>query len=79
MNLTPVQVLALGAIWVLLLAVLSGSIVAWSKWLARYMNSAKPDRIAAGPQATVGFVDILVSFLLLFTLFLIAQVAWRAL
>lgn len=79
MNLTPVQVLALGAIWVLLLAVLSGSIVAWSKWLARYMNSAKPDRIAAGPQATVGFVDILVSFLLLFTLFLIAPVAWRAL
>ena len=79
MNLTPIQVLALGAIWVLLLAVLSGSIVAWSKWLARYMNSAKPDRIAAGPQATVGFVDILVSFLLLFTLFLIAPVAWRAL
>ena len=79
MNLTPIQVLALGAIWVLLLAVLSGSIVAWFKWLARSRNSAKPDRIAAWPQATVGFVDILVSFLLLFTLFLIAPVAWRAL
>lgn len=79
MNITPAQVLALGVIWVLLLAVLGGSIVAWSKWLARYMNSAKPDRIATGPQATVGFVDILVSVLLLFTLFLIAPVAWRAL
>ncbi len=79
MNLTPVQSLALGIIWFLLLAVLGGSIVAWSKWIARYMNSVKLDRIATGPQATVGFVDILVCVLLLFTLFLLAPVAWRAL
>ncbi len=79
MNLTPVQSLAFGLMWVLLLAVLGGSIIAWSKWVARYRNSEKPDRIATGPQATVGFVDILVSVLLLFTLFLLAPVAWRAL
>ena len=79
MNLTPVQILALGVIWVLLLAVLGGSIVAWSKWIARYMNSMKPDQIAIGPQATVGFVDILVSVLVLFTLFVSAPVAWKAL
>ncbi len=79
MNLTPVQILALGVIWVLLLAVLGGSIVAWSKWIARYMNSVKPDQIAISPQATVGFVDILVSALVLFTLFVSAPVAWKAL
>ena len=79
MNLTPVQLLALGVIWVLLLAVLGGSIVAWSKWIARYRNNVKPDRIAIGPQATVGFVDILVSALVLFTLFVSAPVAWKAL
>ena len=79
MNLSPVQSLALGVMWVLLLAVLGGSIIAWSKWIARYRNSEKPDRIATGPQAIVGFVDILVSVLLLFTLFLLAPVAWRTL
>lgn len=79
MNLTPVQSLALGVMWVLLLAVLGGSIVVWSKWIARYRNSEKPDRIATGPQATVGFVDILVCVLLMFALFLLAQVAWRTL
>ena len=79
MNLTPLQILALGVIWVLLLAVLGGSIVAWSKWIARYRNNVKPDRIAIGPQATVGFVDILVSALVLFTLFVSAPVAWKAL
>ena len=79
MNLTPVQSLALGVMWVLLFAVLGGSIVAWSKWIARYRNRVKPDRIANGPQATVGFVDILASVLLLFTLFLLAPVAWKAL
>ena len=79
MNLTPIQILALGVIWVLLLAVLGGSIVAWSKWIARYMNSVKPDQIAISPQATIGFVDILVSALVLFTLFVSAPAAWQAL
>ena len=79
MNLTPIQILALGVIWVLLLAVLGGSIVAWSKWIARYMNSVKPDQIAISPQATIGFVDILVSALVLFTLFVSAPAAWKAL
>ena len=79
MNLSQTQSMALGAIWFLMLLVLIGSIVEWSKWIARYSNGVKPDRIAKGPQATVGLIDILVAALVLFVLFFYAAVAWRAL
>ena len=78
MNLTQTQSMALAAIWILLLLVLVGSIVEWSKWIARYTNGVKPDRIARGPQATVGLIDILVAALVLIVLFFYAAVVWRA-
>ena len=70
--------MALAAIWILLLLVLVGSIVEWSKWIARYTNGVKPNRIARGPQATVGLIDILVAALVLIVLFFYAAVVWRA-
>jgi len=79
MNLTQTQSMALAAIWILLLLVLVGSIVEWSKWIARYTNGVKADRIASGPQATVGLIDILVAALVLIVLFFYAAVVWRAL
>lgn len=79
MNLTQTQSMALGAIWFLLLLVLVGSIIEWSKWIASYTNGVKPNRIAKGPQATVGLIDILVAVLVLILLFFYAAVAWRAL
>ncbi len=79
MNLTQTQSMALSAIWILLLLVLVGSIVEWSKWIARYANGVKADQIASGPQATVGLIDILVAALVLFVLFFYAAVVWKAL
>lgn len=78
MTLTQIQSLALGGMCALLFAVVGGSIVEWSKWIARYRNGVKPVRLPTGPQATVGLVDILVTFLVLFSLFFFAAVVWRA-
>ena len=78
MTLTQIQSLALGGMCALLFAVVGGSIVEWSKWIARYRNGVKPVRVPTGPQATVGLVDILVTFLVLFSLFFFAAVVWRA-
>ncbi len=78
MTLTQIQSLALGGMCALLFAVVGGSIVEWSKWLARYRNGVKPVRMPTGPQATVGLIDILVTFLVLFSLFFFAAVVWRA-
>ncbi|HUP81256.1 MAG TPA: CPBP family intramembrane glutamic endopeptidase, partial [Pirellula sp.] len=55
-----------------------GSLVEWSKWIAHYTNGVKSDRIACGPQATVGLIDILVAALVLVVLFFYAAVVWRA-
>ena len=70
--------MALAAIWILLLLVLVGSVLEWSKWIARYTNGVKLDRIARGPQATVGLIDILVAALVLIVFFFNAAVVWRA-
>ncbi len=78
MTLTQIQSLALGGMCALLFAVVGGSIVEWSKWLTRYRNGDKPVRIPTGPQATVGLVDIMVTFLVLLSLFFFAAVLWRA-
>jgi len=78
MTLTQIQSLALGGMCALLFAVVGGSIVEWSKWIARYRNGVKRVQLPMGPQATVGLVDILVTFLVLFSLFFFAAVVWRA-
>ncbi len=78
MTLTQIQSLALGGMCALLFAVVGGSIVEWSKWIARYRNGVKSVRMPTEPQATVGLVDILVTFLVLFALFFFAAVVWRA-
>ena len=58
MILTQVQSLALGALWTLILVVCGGSILEWSRWIRRRLDGVKHKRVVPGPQATVGFVDI---------------------
>ncbi len=77
MTLTLAQSMALGAICSMFLVVLGGSIVEWAKWIGGRRNQVKPSRKACGPQATVGFVDILVAFFLLLMLFAMAATTWR--
>lgn len=78
MILTPFQALALGLTSALMFAVLGGSLIAWSKCIAGYLNGSKADRVATSPQATVGLIDLLVTLLVLGLLFSLAAMSWRA-
>ena len=51
----------------------------WSKWLARRLNREKPIHVAQEPQATVGLIDLMVTFLTLFALFYAAAILWGTL
>ncbi len=77
MTLTLAQSMALGAICSIFLVVLGGSVVEWAKWIGGRLHKVKPSRKACGPQATVGFVDIVVAFFLLLMLFAMAATTWR--
>ena len=77
MTLTLAQSMALGAICSMLLVVLGGSVIEWAKWIGGGLNKAKPSNKASGPQATVGFVDIVVAFFILLMLFAMAATTWR--
>ena len=61
----------------MLLAVLGGSVIEWGKWLTGRLNHTKQSSRACGPQATVGFVDIVVAFFMLLILFAMAATTWR--
>ncbi len=78
MILTPIQSLALAALWALIFAVCGGAIFEWIRWFRQRLSGATQRRVIVGPQATVGFVDILVTLLVLISLFFFAAVAWRA-
>lgn len=76
---TQMQSLAIAATSAILFTVFGGSLVEWSKWLARRLNREKPIYIAQQPQATVGLVDLIVTFLSLFALFYAAAIVWGSL
>ena len=78
MILTPLQSLAMGALWGLIIAVCGGAFVEWSRWIKRRLDGVKTHSVVPGPQATVGFVDILVTVLVLMMLFFSAAVTWSA-
>ena len=78
MILTPLQSLAMGALWGLIIAVCGGAFVEWSRWIKRRLDGVKNHSVVPGPQATVGFVDILVTVLVLMMLFFSAAVTWSA-
>ena len=63
----------------MLLVVLGGSVVEWAKWFTGRQNIIKLSQKACGPQATVGFVDIVVAIFLLLVLFAMAATTWRVL
>ena len=72
--LTPIQMLASLAAVGLLLTIVAGSIVGWSMWISgRRIKST-----AIGPQATVGLIDLVMTIVVLFTLFFFAMVTWRS-
>jgi len=76
---TQMQSLAIAATGAILLTVFGGSLVEWSKWLARPENREKSSHVAQEPQATVGLLDLLVTFLTLFALFYAAAILWGSL
>ncbi len=78
MILTPVQSLALAALWALIFAVCGGAIFEWTKWFRQRLGGVTLKRVILGPQATVGFVDIAVTLFVLISLFFSAVVAWKA-
>lgn len=63
----------------MLLVVFGGSVVEWARWFFQRHSQAKPSYKVCGPQATVGFVDILVAIFLLLMLFAMAATTWRVL
>jgi len=76
---TQMQSLAIAATVAILFTVFGGSLVEWSKWLARRLNKEKPIHVAQEPQATVGLLDLLVTFSTLFALFYAAAILWGTL
>ena len=72
--LTPIQMLASLAAVGLLLTIVAGSIVGWSMWISGRRIKSK----AIGPQATVGLIDLVMTIVVLFTLFFFAMVTWRS-
>ena len=76
---TQMQSLAIGATGAIVFTVFGGSLVEWSKWIARRLKREKPIHVAQEPQATVGLIDLMVTFLTLFALFYAAAILWGTL
>ncbi len=79
MTLTQVQSLAIVATGSILFTVFAGSLVEWSKWIARQWNGEKISLAVQEPQATVGLIDLLATFTTLAALFFAAAVLWTVL
>lgn len=75
---TTVQSIAGFVAGALMLSVLGGSIAAWSHWIGQYRAGGLVKRQVNSPQATVGFIDLLVSFLILMCLFFFSATLLRA-
>jgi membrane protease YdiL (CAAX protease family) len=70
---TPLQAIVGSLVVMLLLSVLLGSIISWSLWF----SGKRPEVIARQPMATIGFVDLMVTFAIMITLYAIAMLLWR--
>ena len=73
---TPIQTAAIFVVYLLFMAVVGGSIISWSAWIARLRNGTAPKPWVRSPQATIGFVDILATIVVLIASFFVIAVIW---
>ena len=78
-QMTPAQTQswALAATGAILFTVFAGSLVEWSKWLARQLRGETTSPTVREPQGTVGLIDLLVTFVTLVLLFYTAAILWN--
>jgi membrane protease YdiL (CAAX protease family) len=77
MILTQFESLVLTTITVMLMGLIVGSIIEWTRWRARFASASKARCTLSRPLATIGLIDILVAMALLIFLFSVAASAWR--
>jgi membrane protease YdiL (CAAX protease family) len=73
MELTPFQLLLSFLLVAVFFSVLVGCVVSWALWF----SGVRPKQVARKPLATVGFIDVLMTFVLMVLLFGTAGAAWK--